>query len=66
MDRDFIRFGASLDFENAYVPYKSQYIEKAWSIIKRLSEKGLLYKEGKPLTYCPSCETVLAQGTLEG
>jgi len=65
MDRDFIRFGASLDFENAYVPYKSQYIEKAWSIIKRLSEKGLLYKEGKPLTYCPSCETVLAQGTLE-
>jgi len=65
MDRDFIRFGASLDFENAYLPYRNQYIEKAWDIIKRLSEKGLLYKEGKPLTYCPSCETVLAQGTLE-
>ena len=65
MNRDFLRFGVSLDFENAYIPYRRSYIEKAWDILKRLSEKGLLYKEGKPLTYCPSCETVLAQGTLE-
>ncbi|MGB9732686.1 MAG: isoleucine--tRNA ligase [Candidatus Micrarchaeia archaeon] len=65
MNKDYARFGIFLDFENAYIPYNKAYIEKAWNILKRLSEKGLLYKESKPLTYCPSCETVLAQGTLE-
>ena len=65
MNRDFARFGVFLDFENAYIPYRKEYIEKAWNIFKRISGKGLLYKEDKPMTYCPNCETVLAPGSLE-
>jgi len=65
MNRDYERFGVSLDFKNAYIPYKNEYIEKAWKILQRMEQKGLLYTDKKPLTYCPSCETVLAQGTLE-
>ncbi|MGC8710130.1 MAG: isoleucine--tRNA ligase [Candidatus Micrarchaeia archaeon] len=65
MNRDYERFGISLNFEDAYIPYKSEYIEKAWGMLQRMEKKGLLYSDKKPLTYCPSCETVLAQGTLE-
>ncbi|MGC8662216.1 MAG: isoleucine--tRNA ligase [Candidatus Micrarchaeia archaeon] len=65
MNKDYLKFGVSLDFKDAYKPYRNQYIEKAWNIFKRISEKGLLYNEGKPITYCPSCETVLAPGSLE-
>ncbi len=65
MERDYIRFGVSLDFANAYKPYNDIYIEKAWGIFKRASENGYLYSGLRPMLYCPKCETVLAQGSLE-
>ncbi len=61
--KTFKRFGISLDFENLYLPYKNEYIEKAWTIFKAIAEKNLLYKDLEPLAYCTHCETVLsAQG----
>lgn len=65
MSRDYERFGVSLDFKNPYIPYKDSYIEEAWRILKVANEKKLLYKDKKPMAYCPQCETVLAQGTIE-
>ncbi len=65
MKRDYLRFGMSLDFDNAYFAYKREFIEAGWSILKKEYEKGLLYSDLKSMLYCTHCETVLAQGTLE-
>ena len=65
LDSDYYRFGISIDFSNPYIPYKDSYIEAAWSMLKKVSGKGLLYPSRKPMAYCPHCETVLSQGTLE-
>jgi isoleucyl-tRNA synthetase len=57
------RFGVTMDLETYYVPYRSQYISKGWGIFKTMYDKGLLYKDLKPMAYCPRCGTVLsAQG----
>jgi isoleucyl-tRNA synthetase len=57
------RFGVFMDFDNVYLPYRTEYMDKEWGIFKAMHNKGLLYKDLKPLAYCPRCETVLsAQG----
>ena len=57
------RFGVFMDFDHTYIPYKASYISKGWGIFKKMYEKGLLYKDLKPLAYCAHCGTVLsAQG----
>ena len=57
------RFGVFMDFDHTYVPYRVHYISKGWGIFKSMYEKGLLYKDLKPLAYCAHCGTVLsAQG----
>ena len=65
MGADYKRFGISMDFDSAYIPYTRQYIENAWKMLKSAHGKGLLYADLKPMLYCVHCETVLAQGTLE-
>ena len=57
------RFGISLDFDHAYIPSESGYMNKAWSVFKEMYGKDLVYKAEKPLLYCPHCETAIsAQG----
>lgn len=65
MTADFRRFGSSLDFDSAYLAYRNEFIESAWSMLKSIHKKGLLYTEPKPMLFCPHCETVLAQGGAE-
>ncbi len=65
MDRDYERFGMSLDFSNPYNPADSTYIEGAWGMFKSIYEKGYVYEGKRTLMYCPHCETVVAQGSLE-
>ncbi len=65
MDADYERFGISLDFKNPYLPYKNEYIETAWQMFKKASEKGFLYAGKRTLIYCPHCETPLSQGSME-
>jgi len=49
-----------LDYENAYVTYKPEYIESLWWIIKQIWNKGLLYKGFKVVPYCTRCGTTLS------
>jgi isoleucyl-tRNA synthetase len=65
MDADYRRYGISLDFDNPYLPFKSSYIETAWEVFRRISDKGFLYQGTKTLIYCPHCETPLSQGSME-
>jgi isoleucyl-tRNA synthetase len=49
-----------LDMENPYITYQPDYIETVWWIIKRIWQKGLLYKDYKVVPYCVRCGTGLS------
>ncbi len=54
------RMGFWIDMDNPYITFKLNYIESVWSIIRRLSEKKLLYLGHKVVPYCPRCGTSLS------
>jgi len=58
--KTYRRFGSSLDFDDFYLPYRTNYMNKGWNILKEIYKKGLLYKDLKSLAYCPHCETVFS------
>ena len=65
MDKDYNRFGMSLDFSDPYLAYRSEYIETAWEMFKKIDDRGYLYKGKKTTAFCTRCETALAQGSME-
>ena len=54
------RMGYWADMEHPYVTYDDNYIESEWWSLKRIAEKGLLYKGHKVVPYCPRCGTALS------
>jgi len=54
------RVGRWGDYENDYSTMDISYMESVISIIKRLNEKGLLYKGYKVMAYSYGAETVLS------
>ncbi|MDQ3089973.1 MAG: class I tRNA ligase family protein [bacterium] len=58
------RMGYWVDFKNAYVTYDNSYIESVWSIVAKVKEKNLLYKDYKVVPWCPRCGTVLSSHEL--
>ena len=54
------RVGYWADMEHPYVTYDDNYIESEWWSLKRIAEKGLLYKGHKVVPYCPRCGTALS------
>jgi len=59
-EKQFKELGVMMDWENAYMTIKNEYIEGVWYFIKRAHEKGLLFKGNQVVHWCPRCETVLA------
>ncbi|MEN6410506.1 MAG: isoleucine--tRNA ligase, partial [Anaerolineaceae bacterium] len=54
------RIGYWIDLDHAYIPYKNEYIESIWWILKTYWDKGLLYQGFKVVPYCPRCGTALS------
>ena len=54
------KIGYWVDVDNSYITYKTEYIETLWYILKKIWEKGLLYKDYKVVPYCPRCGTSLS------
>ncbi len=54
------RVGFWADMDNPYVTYHNDYIESVWWAIKKIWDKGLLYKGHKIVPYCPRCGTALS------
>ncbi|TVP47323.1 MAG: isoleucine--tRNA ligase [Gemmatimonadales bacterium] len=54
------RIGYWLDYSRPYVTFHTPYVESVWAILKRLAEKGLLYRGHKSVPYCPRCGTALS------
>ena len=48
------------DMDNPYITYENYYIESEWWALKKIWEKGLLYKGHKVVPYCPRCGTPLS------
>ncbi|MDO8619083.1 MAG: isoleucine--tRNA ligase [Candidatus Daviesbacteria bacterium] len=58
------RIGFWIDFDNAYVTFKNDYIESVWWFLSEINKKGLLYKDYKVVPYCPRCGTSLSSHEL--
>lgn len=58
------KMGYWVDMENPYITYKNEYIESVWNLLKRLYEKGLLYKGYTIQPYSPAAGTGLSSHEL--
>jgi len=65
MSKDLWRLGIWMDYENAYMPIKKEYIEGEWMLFKKAFEQGRLYKGKKIMHWDADSETSLAKHELE-
>ena len=54
------QIGFWVDMDDPYVTYHDDYIESEWWALKKMWDKGLLYKGHKVMPYCPRCGTALS------
>jgi isoleucyl-tRNA synthetase len=58
------RIGYWVDLDNPYVTYENEYIESVWNLLKRLHDKGFLYKGHTIQPYSPAAGTGLSSHEL--
>jgi isoleucyl-tRNA synthetase len=54
------RIGFWVDTERAYRTMDADYIESVWWSLAELYERGMVYRSGKVVPYCPRCGTALS------
>lgn len=58
------KIGYWVDLEHPYVTYENDYIETLWALLKRLYDKGFLYKGHTIQPYSPAAGTGLSSHEL--
>ncbi len=58
------RIGFWVDLENPYVTYNNDYIETLWALLKKLHDKGFLYKGFTIQPFSPAAGTGLSSHEL--
>ncbi len=58
------KMGYWVDLDDPYITYKSEYIESLWHLLKKLYDKGLLYKGYTIQPYSPAAGTGLSSHEL--
>ncbi|MCP9767250.1 isoleucine--tRNA ligase [Lacihabitans sp. LS3-19] len=58
------KMGYWVDMEDPYITYKNDYIESIWYLLKKLYDKGLLYKGYTIQPYSPAAGTGLSSHEL--
>lgn len=58
------KMGYWVDLDDPYITYKSEYIESLWNLLKKLYDKGLLYKGYTIQPYSPAAGTGLSSHEL--
>ena len=58
------KMGYWVDLDNPYVTFEREYIESVWNLLKRLFDKGLLYKGYTVQPYSPAAGTGLSSHEL--
>ena len=59
-----VKMGYWVDLDNPYVTYENAYIETVWFLLKRLYDKGYLYKGYTIQPYSPAAGTGLSSHEL--
>lgn len=58
------RIGYWVDMDHPYVTYEKEYIESVWSLLRKLYDKGFLYKGYTVQPYSPAAGTGLSSHEL--
>lgn len=61
----FKRLGVIGDWENPYITLLPGYEKRQIEIFARMVSQGSIYRGLKPVYWCPSCETALAEAEIE-
>jgi isoleucyl-tRNA synthetase len=62
---EFRRLGVLGDWERPYLTMDSAYVADEIRVLGRCIEAGLLFRGKKPVHWCPSCVTALAEAEVE-
>ncbi|MDR2644518.1 MAG: isoleucine--tRNA ligase [Endomicrobium sp.] len=62
---EFKRLGVIADWNNPYLTLDPKYEASIVKIFKELVEKGYIYRRKKPVYWCPTCETAMADAEVE-
>jgi isoleucyl-tRNA synthetase len=65
MTDQFKRLGVWMDWDHPYQTLRPKYLEAAWWTLSRAYDRGLLESSDRVLTWCPRCETALAEAEIE-
>ncbi|HET8969135.1 MAG TPA: class I tRNA ligase family protein, partial [Gaiellaceae bacterium] len=58
------RLGQWMDWGNDYFTFSDTNIEYIWGFLKRMRERGMLYKGHRSTEWCPRCGTSISQHEL--
>lgn len=61
----FKRLGIFGDWEKPYLTLSNDYSASVIEVFKELVEKGYVYKSKKPVYWCATCKTALAEAEVE-
>lgn len=59
-----VKMGYWLDLDHPYITFENNYIESVWALLKRLYDKGLIYKGYTIQPYSPAAGTGLSSHEL--
>jgi isoleucyl-tRNA synthetase len=62
---EFIRLGVFADWSNPYLTLTPEYESTIIRVFKDLVKAGYIYRQKKPIYWCPQCETALADAEIE-
>ena len=65
MTEEFKELGVWMDWEHPYQTLNKEYVESAWWTIQRAYDRNLLDSSSRVVTWCPRCETALAEAEIE-
>ncbi|TYB31655.1 MAG: isoleucine--tRNA ligase [Candidatus Mcinerneyibacterium aminivorans] len=63
--KEFKRYGVLGEWEKPYLTLHPNYEANVLEVVKTLAVNGFIYKQKKPVHWCPSCHTALAFSEVE-
>jgi isoleucyl-tRNA synthetase len=61
----FKRLGVRGDWDNPYLTLSKEYEAAQIGVFGEMAKKGYIYKGLKPVYWCPTCETALAEAEID-
>ncbi len=65
MTAQFKEMGIWMDWDDPYVTYDNGYMESCWWTLQQADKKDLLVQDKRVITWCPHCQTALANAEIE-